>query len=78
MGADHIPQILVWNKIDAEELAPAAERDEYDKIQQVFISVKKGIGLDFLRQTFVEFVTQNPGLPNYLIPVAWIEEQHIK
>lgn len=30
IGADHIPQILVWNKIDAAGLEPAVERDEYD------------------------------------------------
>ncbi len=41
IDADHIPQILVWNKIDAAELTPAVEHDGYDKIQRVFISAKK-------------------------------------
>ncbi|AMO95052.1 GTP-binding protein HflX [Collimonas fungivorans] len=62
IGADHIPQILVWNKIDAAELEPAVERDEYDKIQRVFVSAQKGLGLDLLRQAIAEFVTGNrPG-----------------
>jgi GTPase len=52
------------------------EHDGYDKIQRVFISAKKGIGLDLLRQIFFEFVTQNPELLNYSIPVAEIEEQY--
>ena len=33
IGADHIPQILVWNKIDAAGLEPSVERDEYGTTQ---------------------------------------------
>lgn len=54
IGADHIPQILVWNKIDAAGLEPALERDEYDKIRRVFISAQTGSGLDLLRQAIGE------------------------
>jgi GTP-binding protein HflX len=54
IGADHIPQILVWNKIDAAGLDPALERDEYDKIRRVFISAQTGSGLDLLRQAIAE------------------------
>ncbi len=54
IGADHIPQILVWNKIDAAELEPALERDEYDKIRRVFISAQTGAGLDLLREAVGE------------------------
>ncbi|MDP9108905.1 MAG: GTPase HflX [Pseudomonadota bacterium] len=49
IGADHIPQILVWNKIDAAGLEPALERDEYAKIRRVFVSAQTGSGLDLLR-----------------------------
>lgn len=55
IGADHIPQILVWNKIDAAGLDPAVERDEYDKIQRVFISAQTGEGLDLLREAVAEY-----------------------
>lgn len=55
IGADHIPQILVWNKIDAAGLEPSLERDEYDKIRRVFISARTGIGLDLLRVAVTEF-----------------------
>jgi GTP-binding protein HflX len=55
IGADHIPQILVWNKIDAADLQPAVERDEYDKIRRVFISAQTGAGLDLLREAIAEF-----------------------
>ena len=66
IGADHIPQILVWNKIDAADLQPGVERDEYDKISRVFISARSGAGLDLLRDAIVEAATQSanpvPGL----------------
>lgn len=54
IGADHIPQIMVWNKIDAAGLEPALEHDEYAKIQRVFISARTGSGLDLLRQAIGE------------------------
>lgn len=64
IGADHIPQILVWNKIDAAELQPTLERDEYDKIRRVFISAQTGAGLNLLREAIGEFAKANalPGL----------------
>ena len=55
IGADHIPQILVWNKIDAAGLEPTIERDEYDKIRRVFISAETGAGVDLLRQAIAEY-----------------------
>lgn len=54
IGADHIPQILVWNKIDAVGVEPALERDECDKIHRVFISAQTGAGVDLLRQAIAE------------------------
>ena len=62
IGADHIPQILVWNKIDAAGLEPGVERDEYDKISRVFISAHSGAGLDLLREAIVEAARTEPGL----------------
>jgi GTP-binding protein HflX len=61
IGADHIPQILVWNKIDAAGLEPGVERDEYDKISRVFISAHSGAGLDLLRDAIVEAARTGPG-----------------
>jgi len=62
IGADHIPQILVWNKIDAAGLEPGIERDEYDKISRVFISAHSGAGLDLLREAIVEAARSGPGV----------------
>jgi GTP-binding protein HflX len=58
IGADHIPQILVWNKIDAAGLEPALERDEYDKIRRVFVSAQNGTGLGLLREAITEFAKE--------------------
>ena len=55
IGAAHIPQVLVWNKIDAAGMTPALERDEYGRITRVFASALTGSGLDLLRQAIVEF-----------------------
>jgi GTP-binding protein HflX len=65
IGADHIPQILVWNKIDAAGLEPGVERDEYDKISRVFVSAQSGAGLDLLRDAIVEAAKTAPGLTQY-------------
>jgi GTPase len=59
IGADHIPQILVWNKIDAAGMDAALERDEYDKIRRVFISAQNGTGLDLLREAIAEFAKES-------------------
>jgi GTP-binding protein HflX len=70
IGADHIPQILVWNKIDAAGLEPGVERDEYDKISRVFISAHSGAGLDLLRGAIVEAARSEPGEPAVAIADA--------
>jgi GTP-binding protein HflX len=61
IGADHIPQILVWNKIDAAGLEPQLERGEEGRIERVFISAQKGTGLDLLRAAVVEAARNAPG-----------------
>lgn len=61
IGADHIPQILVWNKIDAAGLEPRIERNEYNKIQRVFISARTGSGLNLLRNAILEYAAAGVG-----------------
>ena len=55
IGADAIPQVLVWNKIDLTPLLPDLERDEYGKINRVSLSARTGAGLDLLRTALAEF-----------------------
>ena len=54
IGASHVPQLQVFNKIDLAGLEPGIARDEYGKIGSVRVSAKTGAGLDFLRQAIVE------------------------
>lgn len=54
IGADKVPQIVVWNKIDATAAAPGEERDAYGKICRVRLSAKTGAGLDLLRRALAE------------------------
>lgn len=54
VGADHIPQIMVFNKIDVNGPEPSVERDEYDRISRVCLSARSGAGVDGLRQALLE------------------------
>jgi len=40
IGADHIPQLLVWNKIDLAEMDPASQVNDCDRIDRVFCSAR--------------------------------------
>ncbi len=49
IGAADVPQVVVWNKIDATAAVAGVDRDEYGKIRRVRLSARTGDGLDFLR-----------------------------
>jgi GTPase len=54
IDADRIPQIALWNKIDASQLEPGVDRDEYGRISRVRVSARTGAGLAELRGAIVE------------------------
>lgn len=54
IGADEVPQILVYNKIDLTNLAPGVERDQYDRIAAVRVSARTGAAIDELRALLAE------------------------
>ena len=54
IGAQNIPQIVVYNKIDLQGLAAGVKRDDYAKIVAVNLSAKTGAGLDELRAALIE------------------------
>lgn len=54
IGADGIPQVLVFNKIDVNGTLPGVERDEYGRIARIWVSAKSGAGLDLLRLMLAE------------------------
>jgi len=49
IGAGHLPQVLVMNKIDSTDLLPRVDRDEYGKIIRIWVSAATGAGMDLLR-----------------------------
>jgi GTP-binding protein HflX len=54
IGAADVPQILVWNKIDATHAAPEVERDEYGRIARVRLSARTGAGVELLRAALAD------------------------
>lgn len=69
IGAEAIPQILVYNKLDAIEPGqrPRVLRDELDlgagrRVPRVFVSALTGEGLDVLRQMIAEHAGPIPDL----------------
>jgi len=63
IGADRIPQVLVYNKIDLNGAAPRIERDEYGKISGIWISARTGAGLDLVKQALEEYAAAATGNP---------------
>jgi GTP-binding protein HflX len=60
IGAEHIPQILVFNKIDLQGIEPSVKRDEYGRINSMHLSARTGAGVDELRSALAE-VRAAPG-----------------
>ena len=54
IDAAELPQILVFNKIDLQDIQPGVQRDEYGRITAVHLSSKSGAGLDDLRTALLE------------------------
>jgi len=54
IGAEDIPQILVFNKIDKQDIAADVQLDDYGRIARVFLSAKSGAGLDELKAALLE------------------------
>lgn len=57
IGADEIPRIEVYNKIDRlNECMPHIDRDAEGRVQRVWVSAATGAGMDLLRQALAEYV----------------------
>ena len=64
IGADRLPQVLVFNKVDAIDAArqPVQARDAYEvdgvPVPRVFVSSRTGQGLDLLRSVLADTVRE--------------------
>ena len=54
IGAQHIPQILVFNKIDMQDMLAGVQRDDCGRIARINLSAKTGAGIDELRAALAE------------------------
>ncbi|MDR2000413.1 MAG: GTPase HflX [Zoogloeaceae bacterium] len=54
IGAGQVPQVIVWNKIDATGVEPGVEHDECGNISRTRISARTGAGLALLRDVLAE------------------------
>ncbi len=60
IGADEVPQIIVYNKIDKlENHAARIDRDQDGKITRVWLSAQTGEGIDLLRETLKEYFPEH-------------------
>ena len=56
IGADHVPRVLVLNKIDLAQRAPSTEGpDSRGNIAVVSVSAAQGLGLELLREAIAQF-----------------------
>jgi len=58
IGADEIPQIKVYNKIDLTETPAKIDRDENGVPIRVWLSAQTGDGLELLQQALSDFLLQ--------------------
>ena len=56
IGADAVPQLRVYNKLDLTGVAPGVGRDEYGRLQSVYVSAQTGAGLELLREALSEIL----------------------
>jgi GTP-binding protein HflX len=56
IGADTVPELRVYNKLDLTGIAPGVGRDEYGRLHSVYISAQTGAGLELLREALSEIL----------------------
>jgi GTP-binding protein HflX len=59
IGAQDIPQLLVFNKLDLLQQEPRIDRDADGKPERVWLSAATGAGTDLLLQAMAELVGQD-------------------
>jgi len=76
IGADAVPQLLVWNKIDLAGLEPGVDRDEYGKIRRIRVSARTGDGLGDLRAVITEIAASRASARGEPAPEALFLQPH--
>ena len=56
IGADQVPQLLVYNKIDAANLSVDLRRDDEGNPKEVYVSAREGLGMENLMTALEELL----------------------
>jgi GTP-binding protein HflX len=59
IGADQVPQWVVWNKADLCEREPEAAVNVCGTMQSISVSARFGLGLDLLRTSLLQVASKN-------------------
>jgi GTPase len=74
--AGDVPQVIIWNKIDACERSVEVERGGDGKILSVAVSARYGLGIPELRECMVElagnFYAQSRGTDTQSDELQWV------
>jgi len=70
IGADQIPQVLVYNKIDRLEVPPRVDRDADGRAIAVWISAARRTGLDLLETTIAERLSRRARRARLKMPAS--------
>lgn len=69
IGADEVPRIQVFNKIDLDpHIEPHVGKNEHGAITQVWISAEKGLGIDLLLDAIAQFFQKSHVRETIVLP----------
>ncbi len=70
IGAERIPQLIVYNKIDRLSSAPRVDRDVHGQAVAVWVSAARGTGLELLTTALAERLTRFVRSARVSVPAA--------
>src|SRR5277367_2581391 len=70
IGAQEIPQIIVYNKIDRLDMQPRIDREEEGRAQAVWISAQTRSGMDLLASAVAERIARFARLARLSVPAS--------
>jgi GTPase len=70
IGAQEIPQILIYNKIDRLDFGPRVDRDAQGQATAAWISAEKRLGLDLLTGAIAERIARFARMARLRVPAS--------
>lgn len=69
IGAEQVPRLLIFNKIDRIQEAARCERDQDGRIARIWLSAHTGEGLEFVRAALAEYQRRERRRVHLALPV---------